>query len=179
MLLLLSLLGTTFCSTKNNNPYLLIKFHANWCTTCQVWDKSGDFKQLQDKAQQMGVEVNILDFTNQESQKKSQQLAKTLGIHEIYEAYAKNTGFALIIHRHNNKIITTIQPKKLKINEQINLVKAVINDFSIFSSAFGIGIQILPLSIPKTITPFSLNLDSNKELPTNTDSLLMIFFTRP
>jgi thiol-disulfide isomerase/thioredoxin len=102
---LLSLFATSaFAATPPK--VVAVKFHADWCGSCQ---KMGDaMTHLQNKYDGKPVLFVTLDLTNQTARNQAELLATRLGLGALWDTKKSSTGFIALVDAQSGKVVDTL-----------------------------------------------------------------------
>jgi thiol-disulfide isomerase/thioredoxin len=73
----------------------MVAFHADWCGTCKRIGPT-----VMETAAKVGT-FHKFDFTNDDTTKKSRELAMELGMSKAYEEFTPGTGFVVVFSKNH------------------------------------------------------------------------------
>lgn len=108
----LAFLPQSFAMDKDHMATPTVKavaFHSDNCRSCKILGPK--MKEAMNAINQDKIEVIKLDFTDESTKLKSQELAATKGVSSIMETLGPKTGFVVILDSKGNEV------DKLKVDD--------------------------------------------------------------
>jgi thiol-disulfide isomerase/thioredoxin len=105
----------------SESKLLAVHFYADWCKFCKKLKPS--FEELQEDYGDK-VEFVILDYTNDETTKATEQLITNRSLTTVVQNYV-GTGFILLVAKNTDgtKSVKSILNKKLKLEEMREIME--------------------------------------------------------
>lgn len=88
-----------------------VKFHADDCKASQDLNASAT-KVSQDCGMKDKVKFVTFDFSTEDAKMKSKEMAKEMGIEDVYAEYKGKTGFVLLVDADSKKVLEKLTAKQ-------------------------------------------------------------------